>query len=295
MAPYTRRMPNPARYPHNSCFLTALSQRVSDTTALPSTQKDEGQGVGGLRETALRLGVVPYFPRRFAEIRTRRARPLAIKLTCSTTPPCKAPSAVGASADFSPLEKKNLNAANPEKTGAGGGCLFPNPRSEGGCWCLLPELPASPTQAAGPVGPPPAPCQQVGRSLSLQRPATLLKLHVFTPAELLSAKYLNSSFSKHQEINIRHVQHCEDISPGTRSAVSPTLLVGTFLFLHGHAMAAALVHTSISLAAGSGWWLSGKCHSQTKLSTLYRLGNAALGGTGAEQSWALPMSCTFSR
>lgn len=143
MAPYTRRMPNPARYPHNSCFLTALSQRVSDTTALPSTQKDEGQGVGGLRETALRLGVVPYFPRRFAEIRTRRARPLAIKLTCSTTPPCKAPSAVGASADFSPLEKKNLNAANPEKTGAGGGVysLTPDRKEDAGV-CSLSCLPA---------------------------------------------------------------------------------------------------------------------------------------------------------
>lgn len=117
-------------------------------------------------------------------------------------------------------------------------------------------LPASPTQAAGPAGPPPAPCQQVGPSLSLQRPATLLKLHVFTPAELLPAKYLNSSFSKHQEINIRHVQRCEDISPGARSALSPTLLVGTFSFLHGQAMAAALVHASISLAAASGWWLS---------------------------------------
>lgn len=148
-------------------------------------------------------------------------------------------------------------------------------------------LPASPTQAAGPAGPPPAPCQQVGPSLSLQRPATLLKLHVFTPAELLPAKYLNSSFSKHQEINIRHVQCCEDISPGARSALSPTLLVGTFSFLHGQAMAAALVHAWPWARAG-GCHLSGKCHSQAKLlSVLYWPGSAALRGTGAEQSWEL--------
>lgn len=77
-------------------------------------------------------------------------------------------------------------------------------------------LPASPVQAAVPVSTPPAPCQQVGPSLSPQRPATLLRLYVFTPAKLLPAKCLNSSFSKHQEINIMHVQCCEDLSPGMR-------------------------------------------------------------------------------
>ena len=79
----------------------------------------------------------------------------------------------------------------------------------------LPVLPASPVQAGGPVSSPPVPCQQLGPSLSLQHPATFLKLHVFTPAKLLPAKYLNSSFSKHQEINMRHVQCCGDISLST--------------------------------------------------------------------------------
>lgn len=32
----------PVRYPHNSGFLTNLSQGVTDTTVLPSTQRDEG-------------------------------------------------------------------------------------------------------------------------------------------------------------------------------------------------------------------------------------------------------------
>lgn len=31
----------PVRYPHNSGFLTNLSQGATDTTVLPSTQRDE--------------------------------------------------------------------------------------------------------------------------------------------------------------------------------------------------------------------------------------------------------------
>lgn len=92
-------------------------------------------------------------------------------------------------------------------------CLFPNPCSKGGCCCLLPC--AYPIQAAGPVSCLPVPCQQVGPSLSLQRPATFLKLCVFTPTKLLPAKYLNSSFSKQLEINMRHMQCCGDTSPST--------------------------------------------------------------------------------
>lgn len=80
--------------------------------------------------------------------------------------------------------------------------------------CCLPALRR--LQAAGPVSPLPVPCQQVGPLLSLQRPATFLKLQVFTSAKPLPAKYLNSYFSKHQEINIRHVQRCGDICPSTR-------------------------------------------------------------------------------
>lgn len=43
----------PVRYPHSSCFLTNLPQGVTDTTALPSTQRDVGQGVGRWKESAL--------------------------------------------------------------------------------------------------------------------------------------------------------------------------------------------------------------------------------------------------
>lgn len=43
----------PVRYPHSSCFLTILSQGVTDTVALPSTQSDEGEGVGRLRKPDL--------------------------------------------------------------------------------------------------------------------------------------------------------------------------------------------------------------------------------------------------
>jgi len=43
----------PARYPHSSYFLTNFSQGITGTAALPSTQSDEGQGVGTLRESAV--------------------------------------------------------------------------------------------------------------------------------------------------------------------------------------------------------------------------------------------------
>lgn len=41
----------PVRCPHSSCFLTNLFQGVTDTAALSSTQRDEGEGVGRLRES----------------------------------------------------------------------------------------------------------------------------------------------------------------------------------------------------------------------------------------------------
>ena len=43
----------PVRYPHSSCFLTNLSQSVTNTMALPSTQRDASQGVGRLRKSAV--------------------------------------------------------------------------------------------------------------------------------------------------------------------------------------------------------------------------------------------------
>lgn len=83
-------------------------------------------------------------------------------------------------------------------------------------------------QVAGPVSPPPVPCQQVGPSLSPQHPATFLKLRVFTPTKL-PAKYLNSSFSKHQEINMSHVE-TSLLAQDEEGAMSLRLLIGAPLF-----------------------------------------------------------------